>query len=268
MPENKEDIKNVIAVCNEFMDTKILFIDRKIQKLLEEIVKCSDVYNLISDCLNVFNRDKEYDRAFSISSSGKGIFTLPKEEVKVIALVFCILGDINSRLISLDELVGKFFLDEEGKKDYSLFIKKVIIPFRDLISEAFNVSTNVTTIESIEDMENEEEQEEEKEDEGESPLGTARFSYEDSEDLDRIFELSKDIASQIYELLIYERKQNEEVCDAQYIVNSIVIACNKKDFEQLYSLTMGLKYIARSIKDTRFLVRELTDLIKTHVFTN
>lgn len=270
MPENKEGVKSVIAVCNEVMTTKILFIDRKIQKLLEEIAKCPEVYNLVSDCLNVFNRDKEYDRAFSISNSGKGTFILPKEEVKVIALVFCILGDINSRVINFDELVAKFFTDEEGRKDYNLFMQKVIVPFRDLISEAFNVSPNVTTVESIEEMETAEvePEEEEEEEEGEPRLGKPRFNFEDSEDLDRIFDLSKDIASQIYELLIYERKQNDEVLDSQYIVNSIVIACDKKDFEQLFSLVMGLKYVSKSIRDIRFLVKEMADLVKAQLYTN
>lgn len=269
MPENMEGVKSVIAVCNEVMTTKILFIDRKIQKLLEEIARCPEVYNLVSDCLNVFNRDKEYDRAFSISNSGKGTFILPKEEVKVIALVFCILGDINSRVMSLDELVAKFFTDEEGRKDYNMFMQKVIVPFRDLISEAFNVSSNVTTVESIEEMETSEVEPEEEEEEEEEPrLGKPRFNFEDSEDLDRIYDLSKDIASQIYELLIYERKQNDEVLDSQYIVNSIVIACDKKDFEQLYCLVLGLKYVSKSIRDIRFLVKEMVDLVKAQLYAN
>lgn len=272
MPEKMEGVKKVIAVCNELMTTKILFIDRKIQDLLEEIARCPEVYNLISDCLNVFNRDKEYDKAFSVSNSGKGTFILPKEEVKIIALVFCMLGDISSRVMNLDELVSKFFTDEDGRKDYNRFMQKVIVPFRDLISEAFNVSPNVTTVESIEEMEsaeieNEDEEEEEVEEE-ETRLGKPRFSFEDSEDLDRIYELSRGIAEQIYELLIYERKQSEEVLDSEHIVNSIVIACDKKDFEQLYSLVMGLKYVSKSIKDIRFLVKEMSDLVRAQVYAN
>ena len=110
--------------------------------------------------------------------------------------------------------------------------------------------------------------EEEEEEEGEPRLGKPRFNFEDSEDLDRIFDLSKDIASQIYELLIYERKQNDEVLDSQYIVNSIVIACDKKDFEQLFSLVMGLKYVSKSIRDIRFLVKEMADLVKAQLYAN
>ena len=265
MPENKEEIKRVIAACNEFMNTKILFINRKVQDLLEEIAKCQDVYNLISDCLNVFNRDKEYDRAFNISNLGKGTFIMPREEVKIIALVFCILGDINSGKISFDELVGKFFTDEDGRKDYSLFMTTVILPFRDLIAEAFGVTTNVTTVEDIEAMKDE--VEEEKELEEENILGKPKFEIEDSEDVDRIYDSAKDIATQINEMLLNERKQTEEVLDSLFVVNSIVIACNKKDFEQFYCLVMGLKYMARPIKDIRFLVKELVDLVRAQVYS-
>lgn len=264
MSENKEEVKRVIAACNEFMNTKILFINRKLQELLEEIARCPEVYNLISDCLNVFNRDKEYDRAFSVSNLGKGTFVMPREEVKVIALVFCILGDINSGKISFDELVGRFFTDEDGRKDYAQFMSRVILPFRDLIGEAFGVTTNVTTVEDIENMEEAVEEEESVEEE---TLGKPKFEIEDSEDIDRIYDSAKDIAAQINEMLLGERRQTEEVLDSLFVVNSIVIACNKKDFEQLYCLVMGLKYMARPIRDVRFLVKELVDLIRAQVYS-
>lgn len=264
----ESSVKDVIAVCNEFIDSKLLFIDRKIEQILEAIAENNEVYTLIGDCLAGFNKDKEFDKAFTMSSSGRGNFNLPKEEVKIIAFVFCLLVDINSKKIGFDELVGKFFVDQEGRKDYKLFMQKVIIPFRDLIAEAFSVSTNITTVEAIEDMKEQEmsQDDDDFEEECEPVLGVSKFKFNENINLEKTFELASGIAEQIYDQLEMERKQVEEIVDGKDILNSIVIACNKKDFEMLYSLSIGLKYILRGVKSVRFLTRELIDVVKSRLY--
>ena len=273
MSTNIQEIKEVIAVCNEFIDSKILFADRKIQKIMEAIVKSNDVYELIGECVSAFNKDKEFDKAFTKSSTGKGYFTMPKEEFKVIALTFCLLADINNSNVSFDEIVAKFFVNEEGKKDYSLFMQKVIVPFRDLISEAFGVSSHITTVEAIDEMKDQEEEisfgeEEEEEKEEEFILGKSRFVFKDLENLDRTFELSKSISMQIFDLLEAERKITDIVMEARTILNSVVIACDKKDFEMLNSLVIGLKGILKNIKSVRFLGKELADVVSSQLYCN
>ena len=270
MKEN--NIKEVIAVCNELIDSKILFVDKKIEKIMEAVANNNEVYNLIAECLTYFNKDKEFDKAFNKSSSGKGNFVLPKEEFKVIALVFCLLADINSGKLSFDDVVGKYFVNEEGKKDYALFKEKVVVPFRNLIAEAFGVSTNITTVEAIEEMkENDEEiffDDEEENKEEKCELGKSNFVFRDLENLDRTFELSKNIAEQIYELLESERKITSDVKDCKTILNSIVIACNKRDFDMLNSLVLGLKKIIKNIKSVRFLGKELGDVVESQLYCN
>ena len=104
--------KDVIIACNDLMDSKILFAEDKIQKILEEIANSREVYDLIAECLAVFNRDKEFDRVFNISGTGKANFNMPKEEAKIIAFVFCLLADINSGKINYEKLIGRFFVSE------------------------------------------------------------------------------------------------------------------------------------------------------------
>lgn len=269
---NEQNVKNVVAVCNDFIDSKILFVDRKIEQILEAIAQSDDVYALIADCLEVFNKDKEFERAFLVSNSGKGAFNLPKDEAKIIAFVFCLLADINSNKINFDELIGKFFVNSEGKKDYHMFMNMVIVPFRDLISEAFGVSSNITTVEAIENMKEaedndfDEDVDHEKEEEEKHILGKPRFKFRDELNLEKTFELAREISEQIYYILDVERKQTEEVCDGMDIINSIVMSCEKADFEMLYSLVMGLKYTLKSVKNVRFLVRELVDVVRSRLY--
>ena len=265
--DKKHGARDVIIACNDLIDCKVLFTEDKIQKILEEIASSSEVYNLIADCLSVFNRDKEFDRVFNISGVGKGNFVMPKEEAKIIAFVFCLLVDINSGKINYDKLIARYFLSETGEKDYKAFMGKVIVPFRNLISEAFGDPVNVTTVEAIENME-ENVPEEDQEVEQERKLGENRFSFTDQEALNKTFETARAIAEQIYNLLEEERKIREDLIDSRNILNSIVIACDKKDFEMLDSLVDGLKYSIRGFKSVKFLAKELCDIIGAQYYNN
>lgn len=263
----KESIKNVIALVNEFMDSKILYIDRSAHQILEAIAGSDEVYNLIADCLANFNKDKEFEKIFATNSNGNCIFNLPKEEVKIIAFVFCLLADISSGKINFEDMISKYFVMEDGTKDYHMFMQKVIVPFRDLLSEAFGVSMNITTIEALENIKEGETtfDEEMLEEDLPKELGMPRFNFKDV-NLEKTFELARKTATQIYEMLELERKQTEEVLDGKDIINSIVIACDKQDFEMLYTLVIGVKYVLKAVKDVRFLVRELVDIVKSRLY--
>ena len=267
----KDSIKNVIAVCNEFVDSKILYIDKKVDQILTAIAESDEVYALIADCLTNFNKEKEFEKIFTKTSTGGYVFNLPKEEVKIIAFTFCLLADISTGKLNFDDIVSKYFVSEEGKKDYHLFMQKVIIPFRDLLCEAFGVSNNITTVEAIETMKEsdedfDEDDDFEDEEEVEPELGTPKFKFKEEVNLEKTFELSKNVAQEIYDILDTERRQTEEVKDGKDILNGIVIACNKQDFEMLYTLVIGLRYTLRPVKNARFMTRELVDIVRSRLY--
>ena len=59
-----DEALNLIELCDELMSTKILFVDKKIDKILEAIATSPAVYELLSECMGQFNKDKEFDKAF------------------------------------------------------------------------------------------------------------------------------------------------------------------------------------------------------------
>ncbi len=258
-----KEVKELVALCNEFIDSKVLFADRKIQKILEKIVSSEEVYHLIDECMNNFNKEKEYEKAFVVSSSGKGYFNMPNQEFKIIALGFCVLVDINTSKVKFDEFIGNYFSNEDGRKDYKLFMQKIIVPFRNLIAEAFSVSANITTVESINEMKDDCDQEDIYED---NRLGSAKFNFRDTENLDRTFELVKNVSFQMYQLLEGERKRQDTVKDALTILNTVVTACENKNFDNVYSLILGLKYTLSSVKNLRFMMKELLDIVQSQIY--
>ncbi len=259
------EVKSLIALCNDLISSKLLFAEKKIDKLLEAVASAPEVYELLSDCMNSFNKEKEFEKAFTKDASGKKVFVMPKEEFKILALVFCILADIGNGKISFDDLILTYFNDE-GRLDGKQFMQTVIVPFRDLISEAFNVEAP-----SINIIENEEESEEEVELTPEQKLKVVPFPIErasnylrDPSGICQTFVMAKDAAVEIVERLEEERLDSQRR-DCIAICHSIIIACMEQDFDLLNGLVCGLKYAARGIKSIRHSLRELDDIIQRQI---
>lgn len=259
MSEKIEEIRRVLDICDDFMNSKMLFIDKKISTLLEAITESSDVYGLLGECMSAFNREKEFDKAFVINPMGKGVFNMPKEEYKVLSLVFCLLADIDSGKVPFDEVVGGYFVNAEGKKDYRLFMERVIIPFKNILADTFGLKEEVKEEqEPISD-------EDKKAEIIEFPIGRNHFNFIDKEGLEKTFEVVKSLVSQISEILESERKKSQETLDSLMMLNALYIACEEQDFDLVNGLALGLKYSLRGNKNVRFFNRELQEVVEDQI---
>lgn len=265
MGNNAIIIKKFLEKCNEFEDCKLLFLDKKIDELLELVGQTSEIYELVSECLENFNRDKEYDKAFVTDASGRNFYLPPKEEFKVIALDFCVLADIHSGKKSVDCLLSKYFLDENGKKDHTIFVEKVIYSFRDLIAEAFGVSSYaVNFIANSDNITNEEEKLEAFKEINDLPIERVSERLCEGCDLKAVFEKVRSIARNILETIENERR-NEAVNDVELICHSIIIACLDENFDLLNGLALGLKYAGKNVKAIRFYCKELVAIVNDQI---
>ena len=82
----KNNVKNFLDACDELINGKYLVAEYKIQKLLQELANSSDVCSLVGDCLEQFNRDREFSKAFIQDGHGDFVFVAPKEEFKIIKM--------------------------------------------------------------------------------------------------------------------------------------------------------------------------------------
>lgn len=266
MMENKTDIKKLIDLCDELTTAKMLFADQKINKILEAIAECPEVYELLSECMSSFNKTKEFDRAFTKDGSGKKVFVMPKEEYKTLALVFCLLADIGNGKIKFDELITTYFAGEENRLDTQIFMDSVVLPFKNLLIEAFNLY----------------EENEEANDEGDLPLteeeietlspeerlqivpfSITRLTYnsENSDKEIQMFISAKDTASEMLERLC-EDKETAQSNDVSAMLRSVIFACLDKNYDALKNLVCGLKYAAKGLRSIKYLMRELESIVE------
>ena len=261
-----ENAKKLIELCDELMASKILFADKKIDKILECIATSPDIYDLLSECMGQFNKEKEFDKAFVKSSSGKKVFIMPKEEFKVLALVFCLLADIGNGKLKFDELISTYFADE-NRIDPQNFMTSVIVPFKNLIAEAFGVeeeSKEEEHIPTVSEANMEELTPEQRLKIVPFPIERSSNYLKDPSGACQTFLFAKDTAVEMIERLNEER-ENEQTEDIMLMLHCVVIACLEQDLDLLSGLVTGLKYACRGVKSLRYLVKELDGIVKAQL---
>ncbi len=239
-----QEVQNFLDACDELINCKFLVAEYKITKLLQSIAGSSDICSLISECLQSYNRDREFARTYIQDGHGEFVCVMPTEEYKVVALVFCTLADIDNKKIDFTDFIKRFFGNSENP--YQAFIETMIIPFKSLISEAFVAGYN---------------EKENKEDEEEQNFE----NYETSEEVENIeqedkFETSTKIAVQILSEL-EDLRESQLVADARNVATSIIKTANLRDECVLMALAASLRYMSKGLKSIKFLVRELCDVV-------
>ena len=229
----KQSIEKFLNSCDELINCKFLVAEYKLQKLLQELANAQEVCSLVGECLEQFNRDREFSKSFVQDGNGEFMFLLPEEEYKIIALVFCTLVDIDAKKIDFTDFVKRFFGSYENS--YQAFIENMIIPFKNLIADAFGLGEN-QTIEETEEQEEEETEE-----------------IDDEEDK---FIKAQKIAVQILSQLDYAREDYSNQ-RAAVICRAIVKTSKERDEEITSSLVYALKCC--KAKQIKFLVRELCE---------
>ena len=278
-------VKQFIANCDEVIDCNFLISEAKMQKLLASLADTKPVYDLISDCLEQFNREREMVKAFVEDGTGKSKCVMPKEEYKIIGLVFCVLADITRGEINFTDFVKRYFSNVEGVHCYKQFGKQFVLPFRNLIAEAFALPPK----EDVKIKRVKENAELEDKFSGVSP----DFRIDD-EEFDKRLEKSNvydmlgqkivvvngeiqdppvdgvggvcyrcgEIAKQmIDELNINEKGDKDRVAEMKTVLHALIMACEDQNFDIICGLFIAIKYAAKPFKNLRFLVKELDEEI-------
>lgn len=227
-----KDIEQFLIACDDLIGCKFLVAEYKLSKMLKALASAQDVCNLVGECLEQFNRDREFAKAYMEDKKGNFYVEMPEEEYKIIALVFCTLVDIDGKKIDFTDFVMRFFGREENP--YESFVQTMIVPFRNLIAEAFSGQP----VQEENDVDDEKTEESDEEASGDK------------------FDLAQRVAVQILSELQFLR-QDETIDRVTQIARAIVKTSSMKDEEVSSSLICALKFY--KVKQIRFMVKELVD---------
>ena len=245
--EEVAKINNLINSCDELINGKFILSEYKIAKILKDIGESKEVYKLLAECMQNFNFDREFSRAEITLPRKK--FVLPEEPEKILPFVFCLLMEINNKKLDLNSFLNEYYSDEEGVDPFTKFASETVKPFRNIIYNYFKEEEAEPeqnfNVPETEQPEKEEPQEEQSEEE---------------ENIENFFNECENICKNILSELQYERKK-DLVDDARYVVQTMIMACEEKNFRTLSALIISFGAMSENLKSIRFLTRELKNIL-------
>ena len=103
--------------------SKFIMVDKRISDILKCIASNEKIYETIKATLNNFDFAKE----LKIATGIEGHFSMPNDDVRVVALCFCILNAIDDKKIDITQLLAKNFT---GEDPYAKFCDQVFLRFK------------------------------------------------------------------------------------------------------------------------------------------
>ncbi len=259
--DNKK-IEYFIALCDDLITCKFLVAESKIKKLLVALAETEPICSLVAECMEQFNRDREFNKTFVADGKGHFYCFMPTEEYKIIALVFCVLADIDKGKdrggIDFTDFIKRYFDDEEGVNCYTHFARKIILPFRELIAEAFSFPKRYAK-----ESEGEEETSLKNVFDGDEDLLPEPFATQ-QKFLKDCMNIAQDMLVEIDE---YERKHDEHVKELKTLLTQLILSAKENDLERTYALAVGAKYACKGVKSVKFLLRELICVVDDYTFS-
>lgn len=273
---NDKALKNVQACLSDLDELsagRFIFAENMIGKVLQDISESPEIYGLIAECMKSFNFDKEFNRAKVKLPTKDGYFMMPESKAIVLPLVFCILVDIRDKKLNLRDFLKNYFQSEDIG-EFENFSRTVIKPFKDAISYCFGMQNNENQ-ETKQDEEleqkamqveqNAKENEEERQQKVKEEIKNEKLRNEKN---NQFFEKIIRISNQMLEAMELEKHIKPELKDdLVYLINNLISCAKNNDINNVSAFIVALNYIAKPVKNLRFLYMELkSDL--TEYFEN
>ena len=137
--EELTKINEFIAGCNDMINGKFILAEVKITKILNMIAGSEELYRYITECMNGFDFVKEYHRAEMKNGLNNGVFSAPQQPEKLVAFVFCLLVECDSKRVDFYSFINDNFISKDRHEVYAKFANTLLVPFRDTIANHFGM---------------------------------------------------------------------------------------------------------------------------------
>lgn len=250
--KNILDVERFVVACNDMLSGKFLDLNKRLDKFLAVMTQSEDVLDLLAECLDEFDEEAEFSKAFSTDrKTGNVRVEIPVDEKKRLALTVTIFNDLINGKLNANQFLETYFQDKKLTPMQN-FLEKVVKPYRDLICKFFALDTNIT----VEDVKRQIEEEKVLKKEEEEREETEQFP-----NLDQLLSSIVQTSNQILAILKFEKKRTEMLDDLEFVVSSIIQACEKRDLMVINGLVIGLNYVSKKFKNVRHLVEDLNNRI-------
>ena len=250
--KNILEVQKFVLECNDMLSGKFLDLGKRLDKFLSVMTKSEDIIEFLGECLEGFDDEKEFEKAFSYDKkTGVVKIDIPTDDKQKLALFTTIFNNISTQKLNVNKFLDTYFQDKK-LTSMACFLEKIVRPFRDLICKYFEVKQTV----SAEDVKKQAEVAKEELAQQEKEAEEARFPG-----LEELLRKLSSTCNQILALLKFEKKRTDVLDDVEFVVDSILSACEKKALMVVNGLVIGLNFVSKKFKNIKHLVEELNSLI-------
>lgn len=145
MNYTQADIQPFIDACDSMARSKFILVDKRIGDVLKSVATTKPVYNAIAEAMINFN----WSATWKVATNKVGDLFVPEDSNKLIAFVFCLLKNIDSNKVNINDVLIKYCSnDEDRRSSYVVFCEKTIIPFKEhLVARLIGTKPKVEVVE-------------------------------------------------------------------------------------------------------------------------
>jgi len=133
----REELDAFIERADELVNSKYILADIKLANLLKAIASSDTLIALFKNCLTDFDyyqAQNKYLIKNKFISNDKGEFILPPNSRELLAFIFNVLVDIDSKRIDLAQFLNKYFyVDGSFSASYDAFVTAMVKPFKNSV---------------------------------------------------------------------------------------------------------------------------------------
>lgn len=247
-PESENiKIKNFFDACNEMIQGRFILSDIKISKILKAIANSEVLYNLFAEVLSDFKFKEEFENAKTPNKVNGGYFAVPEQDEKIVALVFCILLEVDNQKMNLQNFVNDYFYSPEGYNiSYSNFSLSVLVPFKNAVLNLLGCNEDGTPIkEEEEEVEPEEEEIEEEPDHKQKIL----------------FANLKMSLNELLSVIVKSKISYEEKEELKIIINALFEAIEMESLIIINALVIPLEHMIGKNKQVKFYYNDFKECL-------
>ena len=160
------NLERFVREVNNFSTSKFILYESKLSRLLSSLSSNQTVYDVIEKCLRGFDFEVEFKRSMNAAK-----VSLPGKHEKLIALVYCVLVEIDGKKIDFYKFLKTYFSSTEINLCFAKFIEEMIVPFKNAMLSICGESVTVTADDDEEEYEEEFEEVEMETKIPETPIG-------------------------------------------------------------------------------------------------
>ncbi len=251
-PESENiKIKNFFDACNEMIQGRFILSDIKISKILKAIANSEVLYNLFAEVLSDFKFKEEFEKAKTTNKVNGGYFAVPQDDEKVIALVFCILLEVDNQKMNLQNFVNDYFYSPEGYNiSYSNFSLSVLVPFKNAVLNVLGCNEDGTPVEEEEEVEETIEEEEAEPNHREKILfANLRMSL-----------------NELLSVILRSKINEEEKEELKIIINAMFEAIEMESLKIINALVIPLEHMIGKNKQVKFYYNDFKECLVQFYF--